>query len=253
MGAVLIKVAVRADNTNNGWTNSGLVVRKGQALRAQSPIPPDVAGYDPRFRSSANDYDPARAKALLDMYGYIDRDGDGYRELPDGSPLVLEFASIPTTDYRDLDDVWRKSLDAVGIKIKFRRERFPDLVKAAKAGTLQIGAFYAWFADYPDGENFLQLLYGPNSRQSNYANFKLPDFDRLYVEARKLPDSPERTKIYQEMTQLFMVYAPWKLGVHRIQSHFSHPWLLNYKKHPILQQGWKYLDIDLAMKTRAVQ
>ena len=248
------KVALRrAMNLAYNGPEEVLVVRKAQALRATSPIPPGVAGYDPNFRSTATEYDPARAKALLDMYGYIDRDGDGYRELPDGSPLVLEFSSLPQSDYRDLDEVWRKSMDAVGIRIKFQRQRFPDLVKAAKAGTLQVGVFYAWIADFPDGENFLQLLYGPNTGQSNYANFKLPEFDRLYDEARKLPDSPERTRIYQDMTRLFLVYAPWKLGVHRIQSHLTQPWLLNYKKHPILHQGWKYLDIDLEMKNKAVQ
>ena len=248
------KVALRrAMNLAYNGPEEVQVVRKAQALRATSPIPPGVAGYDQNFRSTATDYDPARAKALLDMYGYLDRDGDGYRELPDGSPLTLEFASLPQSDYRDLDEVWRKSLDAVGIRIKFRRERFPELVKAGKAGTLQVGAFFAWFADFPDGENFLQLLYGPNVGKSNYANFRQPDFDRLYDLARTLPDSPERTKIYQDMTRLMLVYAPWKLGVHRIQSHLSHPWLLNYRKHPILHQTWKYLDVDLDVKRKALQ
>ena len=66
-----------------------------------------------------------------------------------------------------------------------------------------------------------------------------------------MPDSPQRTRLYDQMTELFLVYAPWKLGVHRVQTHLNQPWLLNYKKHPILHEGWKYLDVDLDMRRKA--
>ncbi len=248
------KIALRrAMNLAYNGDEEIYVVRKGQAMRAQGPIAPGVAGYDANFRSINEEYNPAKAKALLDLFGYLDRDGDGYREMPDGAKLLLEFASPSTAEYRDLDTVWQKSMDAIGIRIKFRKEKWPDLNKAGKLGQLQVGAFYAWGADFPDGDNFLQLLYGPNSGQSNYANFKLPEYDRLYEKTRRMPDSPERTALYQEMTKLFLIYAPWKLGVHRIHSHVNYPWLLNYKKHPILHQGWKYLDIDVAMQKKAMQ
>ena len=64
-------------------------MRRGQAIPAQSPIGPGRAGYDPAFKSEMSEYNPAKAKALLDMYGYVDRDGDGWRDLPDGRPLML--------------------------------------------------------------------------------------------------------------------------------------------------------------------
>jgi oligopeptide transport system substrate-binding protein len=248
------KVALRRA-MNLGYNNAEEVwiVRKGQAIAAQSPVPPDVAGYDPNFQSIAQEYNPAKAKALLDMYGYIDRDGDGYREMPDGSPLVLEFGSPPDQQTQPLDELWKKSMDAIGINIRFLKEKWPDLNKKGKLGKLQVGSFYAWHADYPDGDNFLQLLYGPNSHQSNYANFRLPEFDRMYDKAKLMPDSPERTQLYDEMTRLVLVYAPWKLGVHRIWTHLNHPWLLNYKKHPIMHQGWKYLDVDLDLQRKAMQ
>jgi ABC-type transport system substrate-binding protein len=240
------KVALRrAMNLGYNGPEELFIVRKGQAIRAESPVPPGAAGYDPNFRSIADEYNPAKAKALLDMFGYLDIDGDGYRELPNGTPLTLEIGSPPDAATRLLDEVWRKSMDAIGIRITFKKAKWPDLNKEGKAGTLQIGSFLAWHADYPDGDNFLQMLYGPNSHQSNYANFRLPEFDALYEKARRMPDSPERTHLYQEMTRLFLAYAPWRLGVYRIRSHFTHPWLLNFKKHPILHQGWKYLDIDL--------
>jgi ABC-type transport system substrate-binding protein len=247
------KVALRrAMNLGYNMREELMIARKGQAISAQSPIPPGAAGYDAGFRSSGQEYDPARAKALLDIFGYVDRDGDGYREMPDGRPLLLEFGSTPDASGRDLDMVWKKSMDAIGINIKFKKARWPDLNKESRAAKLQVGSFLAWYADYPDGDNFLQLLYGPNSSpQSNAANFALPAFDRLYERARRMPDSPERTQLYQQMTRLFLAYAPWRLGVHRVQTHVNQPWLLNYKKHPIVLEAWKYLDVDLAMQRKA--
>ena len=83
-------------------------------------MPPRTTGYDPTFTSEMSDYDPARAKALLDMYGYIDRDGDGWRELPDGRPLVLEMRDrSPTSARRQFDELWKKNMDAIGIRIEF--------------------------------------------------------------------------------------------------------------------------------------
>ncbi len=100
------KVALRrAMNLGYNQPEELIVARKGQAMSAESPIPPGAAGYDADFHSSAQEYDPARAKALLDLFGYVDRDGDGYRELPDGRPLVLEFGSTPDASGRDLDMV----------------------------------------------------------------------------------------------------------------------------------------------------
>ena len=70
-------------------------VRRNQAIAGQSPIPPGNSGYDPAFRSEMSEFNRAKAKALLDLYGYVDRDGDGWREQPDGSPLVIEYATQP--------------------------------------------------------------------------------------------------------------------------------------------------------------
>ncbi len=254
-GYTAAKVALRrAMSLGYNQPEEIAVVRKGQALSAQGLVPPGAAGYDPDFRSNAGEYDPAKAKALLDTFGYVDHDGDGYRELPDGKPLVVEIGSAVSSEYNDLDVVWKKSMDAIGINVKFKKGRWPDLSKEARKKTLQAGSFIAWFADYPDGDNFLQLLYGPNmAPQSNFANFNLPAYNRLYQRARLLPDSAERNNLYREMTRLFIAYAPWKLGVNRVQTHLSQPWLLNYRKHPFLFEGWKYLDVDLDAQRKAMR
>jgi ABC-type transport system substrate-binding protein len=225
------------------------VLFTGRAVPAQSPVPPDIAGYDPAHKTQAQVYDPAAARALLDRFGYKDRDGDGYRELPDAKPLTIEHWSTPTSRGRQVDELWKKNMDAIGIRMMFKKDKLPELRKMARAGKLQMRND-GWNADYPDAENFMQLLYGPNVGQSNDSRFKLPEFDRLYEEARKLPDSPERTKIYDRMTDLVIAYAPWKLTHHLLEDHVIQPWVVGYKAHPLRSDIWKYLDIDESKRER---
>ncbi len=220
-----------------------LVIRKNQAVQAQSPIPPGVAGCDPRFRTHYNEYSLSKAKALLDYFGYRDRNGDGFREQPNGTDLVIEQASASGADSRQSDELWKRCMDAVGIRMKFKKAKWPELVKAAKLGKLQMWSS-GWIADYPDGENFLQLLYGKNE-DANNARFKLAAYDQLYERAKKMPHSSERTKLYQEMSKLVLAYAPWKLGVHTIANAVTQPWVASLKRHPIMNAPWKFLDIDM--------
>ena len=88
------------------------------------------------------------------------------------------------------------------------------------------------------------MLYGPNGGQANHARFQLPEFDRLYEQAKRLPDGPERNALYREMNRIFLVYTPWRLGVHRIYTDLSHPWTMGYQRHPVMRGLWKYIDID---------
>ncbi|MBL0143591.1 MAG: bicyclomycin resistance protein [Betaproteobacteria bacterium] len=225
------------------------IVRKGQAIPAQTPYSPGVAGYDPDFHTSANEYSVPKAKALLDMYGYRDRDGDGYREMPDGSPLVLEFASSPTARDQQIDELWKRSMNDVGLRITFRKGKWPDLLKESNAGKLMIWQL-GGAASAPDADTWLSMLYGPNAGfKGNRARFKLDAYDRLYDKARVTPDSPERTKLYQEMAKLMVAYAPLKVNTHRILTDMWYPWVLGYRR-PAVQSNnfWKYLDIDASRR-----
>jgi ABC-type transport system substrate-binding protein len=228
------------------------VIRNGGAVKAESVVPPGVAGYDPHFRSGQMTYEPAKARALLDMVGFIDRDGDGFRENPDGSPLVLEMANEPDSTNKQFGALWHKNLAAIGLRLKFKVAKWQELNKQAKAGQLQMWQL-AWSADYPDGENFLQNLYGPNAGQSNYANFKLPAFDRLYEKARSLPPSPERDKLYGEMNRLIAAYSPWIPATHRQRSEVSHAWVIGYRKHPMYNQVWMYIDVDEVLRNKRMK
>ena len=219
------------------------ILRKGQAIAAQGPIPPGVDGYDPELRSPTLEHDPAKARALLDMFGFVDRDGDGYRERPDGAPLQLELASRGDLEARQGDELWRRCMDAVGVRIVFRKGRFADFVKEANAGTLQMWSL-SWNAGTPDADFWMGLFYGPNAGKSNDSRMQLPAFDRLFERARTLPDSPERAALYRDMTKLLLAYAPWVFHVHHISTHLTHPWVKGYRKHPFKATNWRYLDLD---------
>ena len=164
-----------------------------------------------------SEYSPARAKALLDVYGYVDRDGDGWRELPDGSPLKLEMATQPDQLSRQLDELWKRSMTAVGLQIDFRPAKWPENLKNSRAGKLMMWGV-GWVAAQPDGDTFLALGYGPNKGQANHARFDLPAFNRLYEQQRTLPDGPERDALFHEAKRLFAAYMPYKFLGHRIET-----------------------------------
>ena len=218
------------------------VLLKGRAAPANGPIPPDVAGYDPALRTDAQIYDPAAARALLDHFGYKDRDGDGYREAPDGKPLTLERWSSPTSDQREGDELWRRNMAAIGLRMVFRKERIAELRKMARLGKIPMRSD-GWNADYPDAENFMQLLYGPSGPE-NQSRFDLPEFNQLYERARQLPDGPERTRLFDRMTQLVIAYAPYRMTYHLLEDNVRHPWIGTYVPHPIRSQWWSFIDVD---------
>jgi len=148
---------------------------------------------------------------------------------------------------RQVDEQWKKSMDAIGIKMEFRKDRVPELRKMAREGKIPM-RYDGWNVDYPDAENFMQLLYGPNVGQENQARFKLAEFDQLYQQGRKLPDSPERTRLFNRMTALVLAYAPWRMSEHRLEDQLLWSWVRYYKPHPIRSQSWKYVDIDTAQR-----
>jgi ABC-type transport system substrate-binding protein len=220
-----------------------LLVRRGQAVPAQSPISPHTSGYDPAFRSENGEYSVPRAKALLDLYGYVDQDGDGWRDLPDGSPLVLEMATQPDQQARQLDEVFRRDMNALGIRSRFRTAKWPEQLKAARAGKLMM-----WQVGYssagPDGHNALARLDGRQAGGQNLSRFKRPEFDALYDRMSALPDGPERLALFEQAKRLSVAYAPYKVRLHLILTDMTQPWLLGYRRPLFWQEFWQYIDID---------
>jgi len=226
--------------------DSGRYIReifRSSAVAADSPVVPGTFGYDPAFRTELSEYSPARAKALLDTYGYVDRNGDGWREQPDGSPLVLEMAASTSQLERRQNEQWRRSMDAVGLKMEFRIAQWPELLKQSLAGKLMMWGF-AWEAGQPDSDLFFGLAYGPNLGSSNDARFGLQAYDALYAQQRRLPDGPERLALLREASRLLVAYMPYKFIAHRIQLDLSQPWVLGFRRPLFTTRLWAYLDID---------
>ncbi len=219
---------------------------QGQAVRATQPIPPVVAGHSPDFDVSVK-HDPATAKALLDRFGYKDRDGDGWRDLPDGKPLVLQMGSSTSGRDRERDELWKKSMTAIGLRIEFIKQKWPDLLKMGRAAKLPMWPV-GWITTYGEGDAFMQLLYSGNIGQSNYARFVNADYDELYRQSKRIPDGPERNAIYRKMATIIAAYTPWDLGVWRYENTLLRPWVQGYAKHVYNEHPWQYLDLDLARR-----
>jgi ABC-type transport system substrate-binding protein len=223
------------------------VVRRGLGVRSQMPIPPDVVGNDPSYKRGIP-YDPAAAEKLLDRFGYK-RGADGYRTLPDGKPLTITVMSGTQSIYRDLDQLWQKTLNRIGLRAKFEIVRSNEMAQMSLACKLPIWQ-YGWYADYPDGDNFMQLLYGKNVGESNAACYSSPAFDKLYEKSRTLPDSPERNKLYVEMSRLVEADTVNVLQASPQRMTFVQPWMLGHKFHPIMNTIVPYLDIDPAKQPK---
>ena len=216
------------------------VVRNNQAIEAQYPIPPGVVGHDPNYRSPVK-YDSAAANALLDKFGYR-KGADGWRTLPDGKPLVIRYASRPDSLGRQQDEMWKKAFDGIGIRMEVQKDKFAELLKLEKQCKLMMRTA-SWIADYPDADNFMQLLYGKNIYQSNNACAKIPEYDKLYEQSVRMPAGPERDRLYHEMTKVIETYAPWRLDISRYRNMLVQPRVLGYKKHPILHAEWQFIDV----------
>jgi len=219
------------------------LARRGQAIRAQGPTVPFAMGYDPQFKSDMSSYDPARARALLDMYGYVDRDGDGFREMPDGRPLKITYSTEPGQIYRTYNDIWRKCMAEVNIRTEFETQQWPAHYKQAQAGTLQMWMLGST-ADTPDGQDQLKDLYGPQAGQQNFSRFNLPAFNAIYERMLFLPDGPEREKLFVEAKRIAAVYMPNRYLVHRIANDLVHPWVIGYRRPVFWNEWWHMVDMD---------
>jgi ABC-type transport system substrate-binding protein len=220
---------------------------RGQAVQAQSIIAPCTSGYDPAFRSENGDYSPARAKALLDLYGYLDRDGDGWRELPDGQPLVIEAHTQPDSLSRQINELMKKDLDAIGIQLVFKTAKWPENLKAVRNGK-----FMMWrvgtSASVTDGQEVLQRLYGPQAGLANIARFRLPAFDAVYEKLLNLPDGPERLALFDQAKRLAIAYAPYKVYLHQYTDVLAQPWLHGYRRPLFWNDWWQRVDVDMSRR-----
>jgi ABC-type transport system substrate-binding protein len=223
---------------------------RGQAVPAHSPFSPHTYGYLPQFASENGQHSQVRAKALLDLAGYVDRDGDGWREQPDGSPLVLQWATTPDQRARQRDELRRKDMTAVGVRVNFVPAKWPENLKNARAGKLMVWSL-GYSSAAPDGQPALDRGASVHVGGQNLARFRNDRFDEYYTQMRSLPDGPERAALMAQAKRLLIAYAPYKFHVHRILTDLAQPWLQGYRRPPYWLTWWQHVDIDAQMKKQA--
>ncbi len=219
------------------------LVRRGQAVVPQTILPPGIPGHDPTLKSEMSDFSLPRAKALLEMYGYTDRDGDGWREQPDGKPLVLEYTSETSQLSRQYQGLWRKAMTGLGVQMNFTVRSWQENIKASRAGKLMMWGT-GWVAALPDASYFLDVMYGPNKGMSNHARFDLPAVNELHQRQRVMPDGPERAALVQQALKLSLAYMPMKATAHPINSWLTHAQVQGYVPHPFIRDYWRFMDVD---------
>ncbi|MFG1500014.1 ABC transporter substrate-binding protein [Halobacteriovorax sp. XZX-3] len=208
------------------------------ALPAQSVVPPGIAGYMPDYVNPYRNRDLEKAKALLAKAGY-----------PEGKGLPEITYDCPSTSTsRQIGELFKKQMAEIGVNIKVVQNSWPELQKKITARQVMLYGI-AWGADYPDAENFLQLLYGPNkSPGANGSGYDNAEFNKLFAKASVMQDSPERTAIYETLNKMAAEEVPWLYGVHRQSYLIKHSWLKNYISTDFEAGQDQYLDVDLKIK-----
>jgi ABC-type transport system substrate-binding protein len=210
----------------------------GRAIEAQGPIPPGLAGYDPNFKNPYRTHDLVKAKELLAKAGY-----PGGKGLP-----PLELAALSDSTSRQETEFLQKCFGDIGVQVHVNTYSWPEFNASIKNKRGQIWEF-AWGADYPDAENFLQLFYSKNaSPGSNDSNYNNPEFDKLYEKSLTMPDSPERTAVYKQAVAVLVEDCPWIWGATRESWGLYNKWFKNAKYHEVDHTKFKYWRVDANLK-----
>jgi ABC-type transport system substrate-binding protein len=236
-----------------------------RGMAAQSVIPPGIYGYEEGAEGTnpvVYDWvDGKRVRKPLDFAKQLLAEA-GYPNgvsTKTGKPLKLHYDTTATgPDDRALMDWYRKQFDALGIQLVIRAtdyNRFQDKVRKGKTQLFSWG----WNADYPDPENFLFLLYGPNASIDtngagiNSSNYKNPDFDTLFKKMKTMKNTPQRMEIIRKMIKISREDAPWVWGIHPKSLALSHAWYRNVIPNAMANNTLKYKRIDAALRVKKQQ
>ncbi|HEX4922566.1 MAG TPA: ABC transporter substrate-binding protein [Bdellovibrionales bacterium] len=215
--------------------NRKLMIEKlynGRALIAEGPIPPNIEGYDPNFKSPYSEYNVEKAKELLKKANLGDKQ------------IEINYETTNSATARQFAEFVQQEMAAIGIKLNIKINTWPEMMEKNKKKKAQMFGM-AWQGDYPDAENFLQLFYGPNEAPGpNSSNFKNKEFDELYKKAASLPPGAERTRLYQRMRDIVVEEVPWIFKAHRLMYMVHHGWLHNLKYDKLVATRMKYLRVD---------
>jgi ABC-type transport system substrate-binding protein len=240
------------------WEEFISIFANGRGIAGMGPLPPGIFGY----REEADGYNPlvydwvdgkpkrkpvAAAKKLLAEAGYPDG-----RDARTGQPLVLYLDTVG----RGADDASRLSwyvrqFAKIDIQLEIRTTDWNRFQEKVRGGNTQM-FFLGWNADYPDPENFMFLLYGPNGTQDgeNKARYASPVFDRLFEEMRNMENEPRRQAIIDQMVRVAREDAPWVWGYHPKDYALSHAWVGAAKPNKMARNTLKYARVDPLLRER---
>lgn len=236
------------------WEEYISIFANGRGVSAQSPLPPGIFGYrDAKQGINSVVYDwvdgrPRRkpieaARRLLARAGYPDG-----RDASTGKPLVLYFdtpASGP--DHKARLDWLRKQFDKLGVQLVIRSTDYNRFREKMRKGTAQIYQ-WGWNADYPDPENFLFLLYGPNAKAvsdgENASNYDNAEFNALFEQMKNRDNGPQRQAMIDRMVDILRRDMPWCGGFYPVAYSLRHDWVHNSQANLMANNTLKYLRID---------
>jgi oligopeptide transport system substrate-binding protein len=240
------------------WEEYISIFANGRGLPGMGPLPPGIFGY----REDAQGYNPVvydwvdgkprrkpveAARKLLAEAGYPDG-----REAKTGQPLVLY---LDTTE-RGPDDAarlnwYRRQFAKIDVQLEIRSTDWNRFQEKIRAGNTQM-FFLGWNADYPDPENFMFLLYGPNGSQDgeNKARYASPDFDRLFDQMKNMENGPRRQAIIDQMVRTAREDAPWVWGYHPKDYALTHSWVSLTKPNKMARNTLKYVRVDPELRAR---
>lgn len=230
------------------------IFRNGRGIPAQGPIPPGIFGYEEGC-AGINPYvydcvngrlvrKPIEtARRLLAEAGYPNG-----MDARSGKPLLLHFETPATGPEEKARLDWlRKQLAKLNVQLVIRATDYNRFQEKIRKGDAQLFE-WGWNADYPDPENFLFLLYGPNKKVGtggeNATNYDNPEFNRLFERMKNMENTPQRLALIRRMLAIARRDAPWAWGVHPKQFLLEHAWVYNAKPHHMANNTLKYLRLD---------
>ncbi|MCU7848521.1 MAG: ABC transporter substrate-binding protein [Candidatus Thiodiazotropha sp. (ex Lucinoma kastoroae)] len=230
------------------------IFANGRGVVAQGPIPLGIFGAK-SGKDGMNSYvyeqvngktkrrSLNEAKQLMVQAGYPQG-----RDQKTGKSLVLYYDAVATgPDDKARMNWWRKQFTKLGIQLVVRNTDYNRFQEKMRKGTGQLFS-WGWNADYPDPENFLFLLYGPNAKADgegeNAANYTNPEFDELFLRMKNMDNSPQRLRIIDRMVEILRSDAPWLWGYYPKGFSLHHSWYQNVKPNLMANNTLKYKRIE---------
>ena len=230
------------------------IFMNGRGVPAMSPIPPGIFGYR-EGRAGINPVvydwvdgtprrkDVATAKRLLAEAGWPNG-----RHVRTGEPLVVNLDTTATgVGAKARIDWLNKQFRKIDIQLVVRSTDYNRFQEKIRKGAVQL-FYFGWNADYPDPENFLFLLYGPQAKGKhdgqNAANYVNPEYDRLFEAMQAMENGPERQALIDRMLAILHEDTPWVWGFHPKDYSLRHAWLKNRKPSKVGNNTLKYQRID---------